>query len=95
MGVSFASYCPNIVQFEFEMVKGASRNPGDLLCKAVKDFGIDKCVVGIGSKGGVGSFMMGGTASCVDFHLLELTIQKSAFQGQVRRNCSQTTLWRI
>jgi len=48
--------------FKCMMMKGHSRSPGDLLLNVIKSYSIDTAVVGMHSKGGLGSYLMDSTA---------------------------------
>jgi hypothetical protein len=50
-------------QLDYVMMKGSSRHPGDLLCKAITDYDIDIAVIGQHTSGGLGTFMASSTAT--------------------------------
>jgi nucleotide-binding universal stress UspA family protein len=49
----------------FSMMKGTSSNPGDLICKALENFGVDNCVLGRRGLGTFERFFSGSTSKYV------------------------------
>jgi len=50
---------------KFKMMKGTNSNPGELICKAIENYGIDNCVLGRRGLGSFERFFAGSTSRYV------------------------------